>query len=53
MIKVKSYQEEQQDVVQNIKEILLQQLKELDILLYYHMLNNNMYILRLEINQYF
>ena len=46
MIKVKSYQEEQQDVVQNIKEILLQQLKELDILLYYHMLNNN--ILRLE-----
>jgi len=40
--KVKSYQEEQQDVVQNIKEILLQQLKELDILLYYHMHNNNM-----------
>ena len=30
------------DVVQNIKEILLQQLKELDILLYCHMLNNNM-----------
>ena len=47
--KVKSYQEEQQDVVQNIKEILLQQLKELDILLYYHMLNNNMNIKRLKL----
>ena len=42
--KVKSYQEEQQDVVQNIKEILLQQLKELDILLYYLIHNNNAFL---------
>ena len=48
MIKEKSYQEEQQDVEQNIKEILLQQLKEQDILLFYHMLNNSNNIKRAE-----
>ena len=36
MIKERFYQEEQLEHVRNIKEILQQQLKELDILLYYH-----------------
>ena len=36
MIKVKSYQEEQQVLAVNIKEILQKQLREQDTSLYYH-----------------